>query len=379
MRRFSCFCGQGLAFENVQCLACGRRVAFAPDLLALMALEPCDDGWRLASDPAAPARRLCRNYAEVDVCNWLCPPGTDSPYCMSCGLSPEIPDLSVEGNLARWARLETAKRRLVYDLLDLGLSFDATLDPGGEPIPALRFAFLADTPTLHVVTGHDNGRITVTIDEADEARRAEIRDTLGEPYRTLLGHLRHESGHYYFARLVARSPLLARFRELFGDESVDYAAALARHYRDGAPPDWPQRFVTAYASAHPHEDWAETWAHYLHIRDTLDTARAHGIAIADSDVAPGDARDHWAFKDLVTAWLPVALAVNELNRSMGLPDMYPFVLPPAALDKLEFVHDLVRGAAAPAGASAPAIRRTACGSRHRRVGAAHAPLPGPAL
>ncbi|MGE3772526.1 MAG: putative zinc-binding metallopeptidase [Gammaproteobacteria bacterium] len=342
MRRYTCVCGQRLAFDNVQCLACSRRLAFAPERLAMLALEADAAHWRIAGDSAAAPRRLCRNYAEAAVCNWLCPPDATSAYCTSCALSHEIPDLGVDGNLARWARIEAAKRRLVYDLLALGLPFDAAVAADGSALPALSFAFLADTPAQHVVTGHVDGRITLSIAEADDAKRAEIRDALGEPYRTLLGHLRHESGHYYFARLVAHAPALARFRTLFGDETGDYAAALDRHYREGAPADWPEAYVSAYASAHPHEDWAETWAHYLHIRDTLDTARAHGMSVADCVIAPDAAHPQRAFEDLIAAWLPVTLAVNELNRSMGLPDMYPFVLPPAALAKLEFVHDLVR-------------------------------------
>lgn len=342
MQRYACVCGQRLAFDNVQCLACGRRLAFAPERLAMVALEADVAQWRIAGDDAAAPRRLCHNYRVAAVCNWLCPPDTMSIYCVSCALTPEIPDLGVTGNLARWARIEAAKRRLVYDLLVLDLSFDVALAGDGSVLPALSFAFRADTPTQHVVTGHADGRITLSIAEADEAKRAEIRESLGEPYRTLLGHLRHESGHYYFMRLVAHTPLLARFRTLFGDERTDYAAALARHYRDGARTDWPEAHVSAYASAHPHEDWAETWAHYLHIRDTLDTARAFGMSVTDGVLTPDAAHPHRAFENLIAAWLPVTLAVNELNRSMGLPDMYPFVLTPTALAKLRFVHELVR-------------------------------------
>lgn len=342
MQRYTCVCGQRIAFDNVQCLACSRRLAFAPERLAMVALEPDAARWRIAGAAATATRRLCDNYADAAVCNWLCPPDATSIYCVSCALTPEIPDLGVAGNLARWARIEAAKRRLLYDLLALDLRFDAARAPDGSALPALRFAFLADTPTAHVVTGHADGRITLSIDEADDVRRTGIREALGEPYRTLLGHLRHESGHYYFQRLLAHAPALGRFRSLFGDESVDYAAALARHYRDGARADWPAQFVSAYAAAHPHEDWAETWAHYLHIRDTLDTARAFGMSVADGVLTPDAAHPEGNFNDLIAAWLPVTLAVNELNRSMGLPDMYPFVLSPPALDKLRFVHELVR-------------------------------------
>lgn len=338
MKCFTCVCGQRLAFDNVQCLACGRRLAFAPEQMLLVALDALPrGGWVIVGDARGAPRQLCRQYEPAGICNWLCPPGASGGYCISCAMTQEIPDLGVSGHLALWKRLEAAKRRLVYGLLALRLP----LTGGPWPAEGLRFSFLADTPTRHIVSSHENGLITLAIAEADDAARATIRESLGEPYRTLLGHLRHEVGHYYWARLVAGSSWLPRFRALFGDEGMDYDSAIAHHYRAGAPANWPDTHVSAYASAHPFEDWAETWAHYLHIRDTLDTARAHGISVADAGVAPDIAADHWDFQQLVNAWLPVTLAVNELNRSMGLPDMYPFVLPPAALDKLQFVHDVV--------------------------------------
>lgn len=343
MKRFYCACGQRLAFDNVQCLACGRRLAFAPERLSLVTLEGASDGtWRIATDRVGPPRRLCQNYEPIGICNWLRPVREGARFCISCAMTQEIPNIDVDDNFNLWGRIEAAKRRLVYGLLALRLPLSGSGN-GGVSGDGLRFSFLADTPTRHIVSGHENGLITLAITEADDAARARIRESLGEPYRTLLGHLRHEAGHYYWARLVSGSGWLTRFRALFGDESLDYAGALERHYRNGAPANWPETWVSAYASAHPHEDWAETWAHYLHIRDTLDTARAHGISVADADVAVDDAGDHWDFSQIVQAWLPVTLAVNELNRSMGQPDMYPFVLPPAAIEKLQFVHDVVVG------------------------------------
>jgi hypothetical protein len=351
MKRFFCVCGQALSFENVHCLACGRRLAFAPEILAMVALAPAaSDCYTLVGDPMQAPRRLCENYAQAGICNWLAPPAAATPYCLSCALTRQIPDLSIDGNLARWARIEAAKRRLVYGLLALQLPFagSATDDAG------LRFSFLADMPDRQVVTGHENGLVTLSIAEADEATRAQTREVLGEPYRTLLGHLRHEAGHFFWPRLVGGKPAQRRFRALFGDETRDYAAALEHHYSAGPPADWPATFVSAYASAHPYEDWAETWAHYLHIRDTLDTARAYGLSIDNADLPPHAVDARWSFKDLVAAWLPVTFAVNELNRSMGQADMYPFVLPPAALEKLEFVHDLVIDAGASQGRVPPA-------------------------
>lgn len=340
MKRFSCACGHPVFFENVVCLACARRLAFSPDDLDMLALEPMNEGlWRTLEDSDT-ARRLCRHDTDYDVCNWLVPAATDGPYCVSCAMNRTIPDLSVPGNAERWARMEAAKRRLVYSLLELRLPLKSPALAGERAAAGLQFAFLADTPGEHVVTGHEDGLITLAIAEADDVTRAAVRQQLGEPYRTLLGHFRHESGHYYWEVLVRDTPWHQPFRALFGDESTDYASALERHYREGPPPTWADSHVSAYASAHPHEDWAETWAHYLHIRDSLDTAHGYGfIAAPDPAADPASAADDFAA--MVQAWVRITLGLNALNRSMGLPDIYPFVLPQASIDKLQFVHDVV--------------------------------------
>jgi hypothetical protein len=131
-----------------------------------------------------------------------------------------------------------------------------------------------------------------------------------------------------------------RFRELFGDPDADYQAALDRHYNDGPPDNWGQRYVSSYATMHPAEDWAETFAHYLHIRDTLDTAAAFGVAPAAATferkvLGPS------GFDAIIEWWLPLSWALNMLNRSMGKTDLYPFVLPPAVLEKMRFIHTVV--------------------------------------
>ena len=164
---------------------------------------------------------------------------------------------------------------------------------------------------------------------------------MAEPYRTLLGHLRHEIGHYYFYRLVEPSPAYSmRFRELYGDPDADYRAALDRHYNEGAPPGWEDNYVSSYATMHPAEDWAETFAHYLHIRDTLDTSAAFGFAPA---AATFDRRalGPSGFDAIIDMWLPLSWALNMINRSMGREDLYPFVLPPAVLDKMRFIHTII--------------------------------------
>jgi hypothetical protein len=283
------------------------------------------------------------------VCNWLVPIEDPEPFCASCRLNDVIPDLSDVLNRHRWFKLEQAKRRLVYTLFRLGLPTDSASDQGR---PALRFRFLAGSAESPVTTGHSHGLITLDIAEADDAERERRRVNLHEPYRTVLGHLRHEVGHYYWDRLVAGTPLASRFREVFGDETQDYVSALQTHYAQGAPANWQARYVSAYASAHPWEDWAETWAHYLHIVDTLETAQEFGLhpspragdaeAAPDQDADPVLAR---SFEPLMAHWLPLTAALNSLNHSMGLADAYPFVLAGPAVDKLSLVHEIVRDAA----------------------------------
>ncbi|MGE0716024.1 MAG: putative zinc-binding metallopeptidase [Alphaproteobacteria bacterium] len=361
MKLFECQgCDQPVYFENTLCGSCGRRLGYIAELADVSALEEEPDGWRAL---AAPERRwrYCAN-AEHGVCNWLVPADEDQRFCVACRHNRTIPDLGPPANLDLWRRIEIAKHRLVYTILALGLPVAPKTSAGDG---GLAFDFLADPPAPgapKVMTGHDDGLITLNLAEADDARREETRAAMGEPYRTLLGHLRHEVGHYYWDRLVAAdAAVLEEFRAIFGDERQDYAAALARHYADGPPADWRDRFVSAYAAAHPWEDFAETWAHYLHIVDTLETAGTFGLRVRPR-IAVGaelatrvdfDPHQSVGIERLVEAWLPLTYAMNSLNRSMGQPDLYPFVLSPTAIAKLGFVDRLVHRPAA-AVAAAPA-------------------------
>ena len=357
MKLFACStCQQVVFFENVACTRCGQALAYLPDRERMSGIEPVDGGPgtppgarpdRLGRAAAAggAAYRLCRNWTDHSVCNWAVPAEDPHELCRACRLNLVIPQLSDPAAAAAWARLEAAKRRLVYSLLQLGLRVEPRADDAER---GLAFSFKQDLPDEKVRTGHDDGVITINLAEADDAFREKMRVQLGEPYRTVLGHFRHEIGHYYWARLVDGTPWLPRSREAFGDERADYAAALGRHYSAGAPPDWPSRFVSAYASAHPWEDWAETFAHYLHVVDTLETARAHDVRVRPAPAPAGgpavSARrvDLDDFDDLMSAFVPLTVTLNELNRSMGLHDPYPFVLSSAALDKLRLVHEVVR-------------------------------------
>jgi hypothetical protein len=323
-------CGQTLYFENSRCMSCGLALAFNPDSARLAVLR----------EPVL----MCRNGREHDACNWLVPVGSDAEFCASCSLSEVIPDLSDFANNQAWRRIEAAKRRLLYTLFALKLPVVPRTE---QPEGGLAFRFLKGTENEPVMTGHENGVITLNIDEADFAFRENMREKMGEAYRTVLGHLRHEIGHYYWDLLV-RNVMLENFRALFGDERVNYEEALERHYGNGPPANWGESFISAYATMHPWEDWAETWAHYLHMVDTLETAKSHGLTVrAPAADGPGErsATDRLAFSDfeaLTASWNALTLALNSLNRSMGMKDAYPFVLSPKVLGKLRFVHELVR-------------------------------------
>jgi hypothetical protein len=354
MKRFNCqACGQVLAFEDQACSKCASPLGYLPDRETLSALSPAGEGlWQAIAEPDGPARRKCFNAETHAVCNWLVTGESESStLCIACGLNRTIPDLSIAGNHSLWRKVEDAKHRLVYGLLRLGLPVTSKVE---HPEAGLAFDFLADplapfqdSPTI--MTGHAQGIVTLNIAEADDAVREARRRDMDEPYRTLLGHFRHESGHYYWERLIRRGGRLRSFRSRFGDERADYTQALARHHEQGPPADWPERFISAYASCHPWEDWAETWAHYLHIVDALETARENGIRIdppKGSGARPSRPRfDPYhvvPFDTLIRHWMPLADAVNRLNRSLGQPDIYPFAPSPEALLKLRFVHRLVK-------------------------------------
>ena len=350
MKTFYCdACGSLVFFENVLCLTCGHQLAFLPDILDLSAVEPVPNERLRALSESALGReyRICANGRDHGVCNWLVPDDEESEYCVACRLNEIIPDLGVTGNHDRWHRLERAKRRAIYTALKLGLPIDSRAFNEGPP---LRFRFLADARQgMQLLTGHLAGVITIDIAEADDDVREQRRVSLHEPLRTLLGHFRHELGHYFWDRLIAGTPALERFRALFGDERDDYSLGLYRHYSDGPPGDWAARHVSAYASMHPWEDWAETTAHYFHTIDTIETAAGFGMSLrprhpsADSMTAnPGEAnRPNAGFDEIFAAWLPLTYALNSLNRGVGLPDVYPFVLSTLAIEKLRFVHEVI--------------------------------------
>ena len=342
MQRFSCpTCGSEVHFDNTICIACGSQLGFVPDgvrmLAALNSVEPWHNGDH---------QQLSCVNRQIIGCNWLVADSASSA-CLSCRHTVIIPDLSFTDNVVRWTKLELAKRTLFYSLLKFRLPLSA------REISAdlqLRFELKADVLTwdghgTRVLTGHENGRITINIAEADDDVREKHRIAMGEPYRTLIGHFRHEVGHYYWSRLLGLAGDADEFRFIFGDERDGYDGALGRHYSIGAPSDWPLKYVSAYASSHPWEDFAETWAHYFHMVDGLETAQGYGINgdRARKETPTTDPYREADFSQLIDKWIPLTIAMNAMNRSIGNPDFYPFVLSETILRKLEFIHGLVHG------------------------------------
>jgi hypothetical protein len=364
MKLFECQnCGQPLYFENTRCESCGYALGYLPARETVTALSPDAGLWTALAAPCQ-RHRYCAN-ATHGVCNWLVPADTADQFCAACRHNRTIPDLTQSDSLAHWRLIEVAKHRLFYTLLKLRLP----LATKAEEPEGLTFDFLADG-SAPVLTGHENGLITINLAEADDSERERRRHQMGEPYRTLLGHFRHEIAHYYWSRLVANLPLLEQFRQIFGDERRDYGGALQEYYSKGAPADWPERFVSAYASSHPWEDFAETWAHYFHMVDTLETANAFGLAVkpklSQSIVAKIVFDSHCSDLDrLIEAWLPLTFAVNSINRSMGLHDLYPFVLSPPAMVKLAFVHERILAQAGQSAAPESGLHAMIAGLRQR--------------
>ena len=401
-RAYKCQCGCPVFFRNSECLACGTPLGYDPERAKLLPLmngnQP--DTWVVWSpltgaqggpgnDPVGPISDVfppvnvgafnsdvnnvlpppatsytrCVNLHTPAACNWLVPiqplPEGVAPapmLCRACRLNRVIPDLNDADhpdNGILWGRIELAKRRLVSALLALGLPVASRITEDTER--GMMFDFLRSPDQgPHILTGHNTGLITLNLQEADDAVREAVRTAMHEPYRTLLGHFRHEVGHYYWDRLVRGTSWMDGFRTLFGDENLDYVASLRQNYEQGPPREWWLHYVSAYASTHPWEDWAECWAHYLHMRDTIDTALSFGLATetAQLEFTPftidalyqPDHPEARHFLDFLNDWTRLTTMLNEMSRSMGQADFYPFVLPREVVAKLHFIHLLVTSA-----------------------------------
>ncbi|MEO6473111.1 MAG: putative zinc-binding metallopeptidase [Aeromicrobium sp.] len=325
MKSFACdVCNAPLYFENSVCVSCGSNLGFLRTEHRIVPVQK--DG--SYTDADGHRWRVCANL-NLSGCTWLT--DTTDHLCFSCHLTRTRPaDADVQG-LAGFHTAEEAKRRLITELDELGLPI---IPRSAEPKTGLAFDLLSSAKEK-VTTGHHNGVITLDLAESNDLHREQLRIDMDEPYRTMLGHFRHEIGHYYWALLV-QGDRLAHFRELFGDERLDYQEAAATYYRDGPPKAWKRTSISKYAAMHPWEDFAETFAHFLHICDTLHTASAYGLEPVN------EVLDLDSFADVVSkVWIPLSIALNQINRSMGKGDLYPFVIAQPVIDKLQFVANLV--------------------------------------
>lgn len=342
MQRFTCECGNVLFFGSSRCLKCSSDVGYDPQRGAMRRVRPDS------------TMKRCQNGVKHNVCNWLLPASATAVLCVACRMNRTIPDLSADRNHMLWARMEMAKRRLIYTLLRLGIGLPSKKE---DPKNGLAFDIVSTLANPTVTTGHLNGVITVNLEEADDSYRQFNRQQLGESSRTLLGHFRHESAHYLWQRNLSElawdDPLRLAFRERFGDEWTDYAAALSTYYQNGAPGDWGKNYITAYASSHPWEDWAETWAHYLQIIDGLETCESLGIQVqfialplvilpvesgALPAVLPARPAEDGEFLAWLQRWMCLSTVLNEISCSLGEPALYPFVISVKAAQKLRLAH-----------------------------------------
>jgi hypothetical protein len=351
MRTFECGrCGRPVYFENTHCGNCQALLGYAPADARMAAFEAApepDAPWQGVGRDEGRTLRPCANRGQHQVCNWMLDGDDAAALCRSCRLTTVIPALDVPGHREHWAAIEQAKRRLLVTLIDIGL--EPQPKRGEDDADGLAFHLLASPAEgPKVMTGHAAGVITIDIAEADDAYREAARVAFGEPMRTLLGHLRHEVAHYLQYRWLRSGRPLMQFRAVFGDERADYAEALQRYHAGGAPADWPARFISAYASAHPHEDWAETCAHVLLALDAVETAAAWGLRLdgpaAKTRPLEPDGVAEPLPRLVVEHWLPVARFINAMNRSLGQRDAYPFTFSDAVLAKMAAVQRLLRGA-----------------------------------
>lgn len=336
MRRFTCDCGNVLFFGSSKCLKCGNPVGYDPVAGEMV---------RLGGE-----MKRCANGMRHGVCNWALPANAKEMLCMACTMNRTIPNLSTGRNLMLWGRMEIAKRRLIVTLLRLGI----TLPPKAEnPRAGLAFDIVSTLSNPTVTTGHLNGVITVNLEEADDTYRQINRQQLGENSRTLLGHFRHESAHYLWQRCLSEllwdHPHRLAFRERFGNEWLDYSAALKTHYERGAQAGWEQNYITAYAASHPWEDWAETWAHYLQIVDGLETCESLGIHVQNMalplvmlpgeagalpTILPQNGMADGEFLAWSQRWMCLSTVLNEISYSLGEQALYPFVISVPVAQKL---------------------------------------------
>lgn len=324
--------------EYLECDACGLELGLHPPTLTMQPAPAqgaqVDGAWWYP----------CSN--RTWRCNWLVAPDSGSGHCVSCRLTRARPDAQDTLALETLATTAVDKRRLLVQLAELGLP----VTPWYARQGGLGFDLVSSrSDGGRVVIGHANGIVTIDLAESLDAHRERLRVNLGEPYRTMLGHFRHEVGHYYEWVLVEQTGWIDECREVFGDERASYRDAIARHYREGAPSDWRERYISEYATMHPWEDFAECFAHYLHLHDTLTVASTGGLHLdgpavvssAGRVVRPRPDYTDATMAEVLADWLPLAAFFNRVNRAMGKGDLYPFGIVEEVARKLDLVHRVV--------------------------------------
>ena len=330
-------CSSTVFFENSYCLNCNNVLGYNAVLN-----EFCIPKTHNASFKNN--LKFCENH-QYSVCNWLIDDCSESKFCVACQLNRKVPNPADKENFEKWKKLEVAKHRLIYQLIKLNLPLTSKL----KDDEGIAFDFISENNKENLVTGHANGVVTILLAEADSVHIERLRKQMEEPYRTLLGHFRHEIGHYYWELLFKDKSNIEAYRNLFGNEQLDYKEALKNYYKNGAQTNWSSSFISKYASSHSWEDWAETWAHYLHIFDILETANAMSISLPSNLIRNNqnfalvcpDPYKTQDFKVVFNASMTLTSAVNSLNRSMGLADVYPFIVPKPVYEKLNFIHLLL--------------------------------------
>ena len=336
MIKFKCPCGADTYFDSVNCMSCGRTIGLNPNTWAF---ELIKERSHPDIEKSQGRSAICNNGFEYGVCNWIQEPDSQNGLCLACSFNRYIPRLDTQENISRWKVLELAKRRLLFNSLRLNIRWSSgwVLPNGG-----LLFDFLEDSrtsakvdPTEFVSTGYSDGVITINLLEADPAQRAAQKTANNEVYRTVLGHMRHESGHYIWDLLHSENETRESFKHTFGDPEQNYHEALTDFYSNGQSPEWAENYITPYASSHPVEDWAEMWGHFLHIIDGLETAKEHHLIGSDSN--------QMSMREKLAAWQDLTIKLNEMNRSMGRNDLYPFVICEPVVQKFEYIDELISG------------------------------------
>ena len=352
MKLFQCTnCKNTVVFENHTCINCGYFLGYSSYFNTIVSLDAIVSQWQL-TNLENKTYVYCENHKH-DVCNWLVETSQKAEFCLACSLNRTIPQLLDKENSEKWKHIELAKHRLVYQLLQFRLPVISKME---DEQNGLCFDFLSKDDlakaSKDIKTGHANGVITLLISEADPVVREQVKKQMAERYRTLLGHFRHEVGHYYWDQLIRdNEQILKNFRSVFGDESVSYVDALQRHYDNGPKSNWQQSFISKYATSHPWEDWAETWSHYLHLTDVLETAYNFGIQTDPKITSPESLKmnasfnpyKETSFNKFMDTGIPLLYALNSMNRSMGEDDPYPFIISEPVKKKLEFIHNLLKG------------------------------------